>query len=229
MYERCELTGAEFNSIYTGRLYKFLNSTLRHHGFRYEVGLNIDTQTFNPTGSCSKGGLYFCGESNYHLYWNQFGPKVAAIKIPDDARAYVEKDKFKADRLVITEITDFKDVSDRFWINILCKDHRVLKHIKNQTDELCEIAIKHSGHAIRHVTNQTDRLCMQAVQQNGLALQHVKIHTKEIYEAAVKQNGLALQYVDMQTLQLCRLAVQQNRSALQYVNWRFKNSDFTIY
>lgn len=198
MCEYRELSGTEFNSIYTGKLYKFLNSTLRHNGFRYEMGLNIDTQTFNPNGSCSKGGLYFCDESNCYLYWDKFGPKVAVVEIPNDARVYVEKDKFKTDRLILTEIANFSEVSDWFWINILQKDSRVLKHIKNQTDELCKTAIKQNGYCIRYVTNQTKELCMLAVQQNGMALQYVLIHTKEICEAAVEQNSLALEYVKHQ-------------------------------
>lgn len=39
------------------KLYKLTNETEIHNGFKYQDGLNIDTETFNPFGECSKGRL----------------------------------------------------------------------------------------------------------------------------------------------------------------------------
>ena len=87
-----------------------------------------------------------------------------------------------------------------------------------QTDELCKIAVKKNGLALIHVNSPTDEIRKLAIQQTGLALVHMyNGQTDELCELAVQQNGLALQYVRNQTDEICRLAVQQNKDALQYV------------
>ena len=98
-----ELSGAEFNEIYKDKkFYKFLNDDLIHYNFQYGLGLNIDMRPFTPTNRCSKGGLYFCDESNSLCHWKSYGKKLAFIEIPDNARVYVEYFNFKADKLIIT-------------------------------------------------------------------------------------------------------------------------------
>ena len=59
-----EISGAEFNVFYKGtKFYKFLNNNLLHKTVRYQLGLNVDHVKFDPSGTCSEGGLYFCKES----------------------------------------------------------------------------------------------------------------------------------------------------------------------
>ena len=197
-----EYTGNNFNLLHKGiKLYKFLNNDLKHYNFTYQLGLNIDFLPFNPDYECSPGGLYFCDENTYHCHFNGYGHKIALIEIPDDARIYVEENKFKADKLIITDIIDFSDIGDDFWINILSIHGCVLKYIKTQTPAICALA----------------------VYQNGLALTYVDDQTPVICELAVQQNGLALSYVDTdkQTLELCILAVKQNKDAIHYVNAQY--------
>jgi len=93
------------------------------------LGLNIDNKSFNPINTCSEGGLYFFlrDESKCHLYFNQYGVKIANIEISNDAQIYIEEDKFKADKLIISEIIHFNDANDDFWINM----------IKNNGPSLC--------------------------------------------------------------------------------------------
>ncbi len=78
--------------------------------------------------------------------------------------------------------------------------------------------ISHCSFALKHVINQTRELCLAAVRQDGLALQYIRKQTHEICLEAVKQNGLALQYVHKQTKEICLTAVKQNRYALMFVN-----------
>lgn len=191
------LTGSKFNEIYKGlKFYKFLNDELNHRGFRYGLGLNVDSIPFNPTNQCSAGGLYFCKDSDCHLHCMCYGNKLALVRIPDDAKVYVEYCKFKADKLIIDDITDFHNVSDDFWINILQKN----------------------GHALKHIKIQTEKLCKSAVQQNGLALQYVKDQTIEICKLAIQQDGRALQYVNKEfQIELCKLAVYEYGLALHYI------------
>ena len=72
-----------------------------------------------------------------------------------------------------------------------------LKNIKNQTEELSEIAVEKDGMALRFVKNQTNKICELAVKQNGLALQYVKNKKYLICLEAIKQNPMALQYIDI--------------------------------
>jgi len=58
-------------------------------------------------------------------------------------------------------------------------------------------AVKQDWHALRHVKDQTDEICLEAVKQNVHALMYVKDQTDEICLEAVKQNGHALAYVDI--------------------------------
>lgn len=215
-----EVSGEAFNALYgdTG-FYKFLNNDLTHHGFMYKIGLNIDTRQFAPYDTCSEGGLYFCYETDCHLFWQNFGSKLAYVTIPNDARVYIEPDKFKADKLIINHIRDFENVSDEFWIRILFKDTdiSVLQFIKDQTDDICKYAIQQNYSALRFVRDQTDDICRFAIQENSYALQFVRDQTREICIFAVWINGLALQYVINQTDEICRVAIARNGLALQYV------------
>src|SRR3989338_9805218 len=69
-------------------------------------------------------------------------------------------------------------------------------------------------YSLQYVKEQTDEICMVAVQQDGLVLQYVNVQTDEICMAAVQQNGWALAYVTNQTDEICMAAVQQNGQAL---------------
>ena len=212
-----EYSGAEFNKANKGtKFYKFFSDDLIHYRFKYKSGLNVDDVPFNPSKECSKGGLHFCEEHKRHLHYTGYFPKLALIEIPDNARVYIEKDKFKADRLIIKQITNYIN-DDNFWIDLIPDNGLVLKHVKYQTEEICKLAVQQDGYALRYVMNQTYDICKLAVQQYGRALRFVKNRTEELCVLAVKQNGLALEYVPKQTEDICKLAVQQNGLALDYV------------
>ena len=57
-------------------------------------------------------------------------------------------------------------------------------------------AVKQDGYALRHVKEQTPELCLEAVKQNGYALRYVKEQTPEICLEAVKQDRDALDLID---------------------------------
>ena len=50
-------------------------------------------------------------------------------------------------------------------------------------------AVNQDGLALRHVKEQTPEICMVAVTENGDALRYVKKQTPEICRAAVTQDG----------------------------------------
>lgn len=240
-----EISGYEFNRLYKDKtkFYRFLNDNLTHYGFKYVLGLNIDTNEFNPNGDCEKGGLYFCDDYTCYLFCTYYGKKIALIEIPDDSRVWIEHSKCKADRLIITEIIDFVNMPDTFWINIIspksdnfeksncgCGCGYVLQYVKDSkllTENICSLAVKQYPLALEYVPNifKTEEICTLAVKENGLALRFVNDQylTEAICILALQQNIGAFKYVSSQlipnllTEKLLKYAVSQEGNNLKYV------------
>jgi len=134
--------GTEFKEKYNTRFYKVLAKDLTHNGFTYKEGLNIDTVQFTPFGGCIAGGLYFSEEEKVHLYGYVYGNKVATVTIPDDALVYVEEDKFKADKLEISNIHLLED--SKFLYSCIKRNGTAIQHVRDelQTEELCKLAVQ---------------------------------------------------------------------------------------
>jgi hypothetical protein len=216
-----ELSGTEFNKQYPNtNFYKVLNEKCNHHDFQYEHGLNIDTIEFNPTKECSPGGLYFT-EACKLIRWCTCGIYICKVTIPDEARVYIEDNKFKADMIYVdldnkTLIKDFKfESNDIDIIKAVQYDGYALKYVPEnlRTEEICKIAVQQNGYALEYVPIKlrTEEICHLAVQQNGMALQYVpiKLRTEEICHLAIQQTGWALQYVPekLKTEEICHLAI----------------------
>ena len=82
--------------------YKILNEKEYHHGLQYKFGLNVDPKEFNPSGSCSPGGIYFSREDI--LAFLDYGPWIRKVTLPDDVRVYEnpgEPRKCKANKVIL--------------------------------------------------------------------------------------------------------------------------------
>ena len=132
------LTGLKFKEIYGTEFYKILKNDLCHHNFQYVEGENIDTIKFNPSGSCSPGGLYFTNLKNIYYFLN-YGKKVCQVIIDDDSLVYIENENdtnityFKANKIIIKNIQMIN--YDSYLFNTLNKD---------------EIAVMQYGLAIKY-------------------------------------------------------------------------------
>lgn len=86
---------------------KFINKNNNHFGFSYKIGLNQDTNKFNPTGSCRGGGLYFTNYQNAEN-WMHYGIILAPVILCKDAQYYIEPcgTKYKTDKFYIEEFID---------------------------------------------------------------------------------------------------------------------------
>jgi hypothetical protein len=217
------VSGEEFNRIYKGKqLIKLTNIKENHNGFKFHTGLNIDTVAFNPKGECKPGGLYFC-EMDKMISWLNYGdtPMVyyRYVLLPKDSRVYIEKNKFKADKLILTEKKLISDImTEEMWITAIRNSYYLFEYIiNNQTEAICLAAVQKSGLELEYVKDQTEAICLVAAQQNGLALEYVNDQTEAICLAAVQEDGLALIYVKDQTEAICLAAVQKDGLALQYV------------
>jgi hypothetical protein len=104
-------SGKDFNEIYKGRkFHKIISNELQSYGFRYQYGLNIDTEDFYPRGTCQGGGLYFTDEN--HIDNNRhIGDVIVDVTVPDDALVYIEDDKFKANKIIMKNFRDYGQYS----------------------------------------------------------------------------------------------------------------------
>ena len=155
------LSGLEFKAKYGTVFYKVLRSDLMHHGFKYQLGLNVDTNPFNPSGSCQNGGLYFTNIK--HLFeFLDYGQQIAFVEIPDNSQIYIEKDKFKANQIIIKRI-----LSDTEFLELLKTNL-----VKLQSD-ICVYVAK-SGHletlkwARAHGFSWNERTCAYAAANGHL-------------------------------------------------------------
>ena len=214
------LSGADFKKRFADKKFvKLTKRTENHNGFRFTTGLNTDTVAFNPSDECQPGGIYFC-ELEKIGQWVQYDQthcvNYRMIEFPDDARVYVEEDKFKADKLILGEKKDIWS-DEKICELIVSRNGRMLKYVKEPTEKICELAVSQYGLALQYVKKQTEKICELAVFRSGSALQYVKEQTEKICELAVSQNGLALEYVKEQTEKICELAVKQNSIARMYI------------
>jgi hypothetical protein len=171
-----ECSGKRFNWIHKGRkFYKITNSEEDHKGFQYKDGLNVDTIQFYPNEACEAGGLYFSDDVNFVSYL-LYGPHIREVTIPDDARVYSEKDKYKADKIVLGP-------------RCLIEESDVWKDI-----DLCEERVKLNGMVIKYVKNQTDTMQRNAVQKSPGAYMYMVNPTYETQKFIAKHKPFAFAY-----------------------------------
>ena len=153
------LDGKTFNDCYREKqLIKLTNKLENHNGYQFQTGLNIDSNEFNPSGECQRGGIYFCLWEKLSMWLNYSrSPMFYArlVTIPDDAKVWIEKDKFKTDRLILgdrVKIGDLTVWNDSSYCLEACKfDGLVLQYIKNQTPEMCLISVRQNFSALQYV------------------------------------------------------------------------------
>lgn len=218
------LNGKEFKNIFGDIFYKVLNKNLIHWDYKYIDGLNICPQTFNPSGQCSPGGLYFTMLKCMPMWVNYKSAYIVRVQILDDSIVYIENNKFKTDKFQIDlstkcSISKFEYLTDdKFRKLAIEQNYLFLNYIRNQTPELCELAVKNDPFALKHIRNQTFELCEFAVKKDPLVLKYIRNQTSELCEFAVKNNPLVLKFVRNQTPKICELAVENDPFALKYVH-----------
>ena len=95
---------------------------------------------------------------------------------------------------------DTKNEINNFFAKWFVKrDIREFRLVKNQTEEICKVAVQKDGMSLLFVKPEfmTEEICKLAVQQDPGAFQFVKdeLKTEEICKLAVKKYGHNLKYV----------------------------------
>jgi hypothetical protein len=236
--------GEVFNATYSGKkFYKILPESMvsRKNSFKYKEGLNVDVNEFRPKGKCAGYGLYFADGDNIHLYMD-YGTKIAEVKIPDDARVYVESQKFKADKIRLDNIVPLgesklwldwefcyrvvahdpdmmqyiqQNNSIEFWKIMVANDPAIIPKMNEQTPELCKLAaIESNPFNIQYIKDQTLELCKLAIEKNPLSIRHIHDQTEELCMLAVNRKPTSICCISDQTPELCNLAVSKDPFAI---------------
>ncbi len=161
-------TGANFNIITEGRAFvKLTNKDSAHNDFSFFEGINVDSVPFNPHDECTPGGIYFV-EKKYFINWLQYNENtmeyVWDVKIPNDARVYVENYKFKSDRIELYNKRKIEDMD--IWNNMEMKDYKrivkkcplISKYLKTkiQDPEFYKLAVENDNY--NYTVHDGDRL-----------------------------------------------------------------------
>lgn len=177
---------------------------------------------------CYVPNIYICGEPM------EFSPFMFDVKEPTMRGEKISKES----------------INDKYELYKLLLSHNglLLHYIKEQTGELCEIAVKQNGMAIKDVQEEllTYKLYKSAVQNTGLALKYIKNQTQELCQLAVenfvdafefvepefltpelckyavKSDGTLIKYIKNQTYELCELAIEQTQDAYYHIDDEFK-------
>jgi hypothetical protein len=106
----------------------------------------------------------------------------------------------------------------------------LLKYVKNQTEEICLIAVEYEGFMLEYVKNQTEKICLAAVKEFGFALRLVERQTEEICLAALKEdpnsicfvkiklNHHVTEYTKERTKKICLGETVIKKSDIYYIN-----------
>jgi ankyrin repeat protein len=85
------------------KYYKIINKELKHHNMQYREGLNICNEEFNPSGSCTSGGMYFAREDI--LVFLNYGCYLFEVELLEDSRIYEDPcfytKKWKTDKFIL--------------------------------------------------------------------------------------------------------------------------------
>jgi hypothetical protein len=85
------------------KFYKILNKDEYHRGLQYHDGLVEDPISWNPSGSCEPGGIYFASKDI--LAFLDYGPWIREVTIPAGTPIYKDPklgpEKFKAPQVIL--------------------------------------------------------------------------------------------------------------------------------
>ncbi len=117
-----------------------------------------------------------------------------------------------------------------------------LRHVQKPTAEICRWAVQRNPDALKYVDQsctkmtkeETEEICILAIKVNYFALEYLTgrmVEDKEQYfkfcKIAVQTNGYAMKYIDQssegrltteQLYELCKIAVEEDGTSLKYID-----------
>lgn len=232
------ITGKQFNDTYRGiEVVKLTVEDNRHRDIKYEDGVNVLIQQFDPEPICGPGGLYCCFKKDLGKWFN-YGDKIMhniwTVTIPDDAKVVVMYGKIKVDKFILSNMSDLL-THDNFLIAVTEDDWNLCEVPKKyRSYKMCAAAVKNGASALFDVPpeHRTGDLYLIMAENDSYALDYIpeKYVSYEICMAIIRQDGMALNDVPekYQTYDLCTISVKQDGTMLYYVPKEHRDIDMCI-
>ncbi len=93
------------------------------------------------------------------------------------------------------EILNIQNPSEAMWIQALKGDPTLLKKVKEQTLEMCTIAVNKKPDVLRYAQIQTQEMCIKVLQHDPLLLRYVLEPTEAMQRMAVFANRDTLVFI----------------------------------
>lgn len=234
------ITGKQLNKILGPMpLLKFMYDDDIHHGMYYVTGLNEDYLEFDNSDACKSGGIYVTTLDNAQTYCDDYGLYARQVHVPDDAMVYVENDKLKCNKIILSERVLIKEM-----LKVLVKEY--VRKINNDVDKIIDLivgcpvfiqwiddnylseeiycrAIARNDNVFECIDDDkiTHEMRMIAVRQYGGHIGDIeeKDRTSVMILEAIKEDCMAIQYLaeHEQTFDVIMEAVKQDGSVIKYL------------
>lgn len=223
------------------KFFRITNEKELHNGMQYKTGINEDILPFNPTSTCSSGGLYFFADYQMHTYKkyviDPYYIREVTFDGLEDVLIYDEGDKIKANKFILSERELFKDAlkiikptshNVKEFINLNPESINYINNSNLSYTTIVSILNLKNIVGLKYIKPDmiTVSVCYSAILNNGLSLEFVpeEFHTYDICNMACKNNGLALEFVkqslfnENQLNELYLTAVTNNGLALMFID-----------
>lgn len=183
--------------------YKVVNLNFCNKDFTYQLGLNVDTKKFSKHFEYTKkygfegyqyhDGLHFSNaidvlswilifqdaypwDKEFHYnFW------IAVVELCPDAEFFVDdgQTQYRTNKLIVNEFITVDQFVQRLTyeqqLSIIKRSPFTLRLFKQQTHEMCALAIDNAHHCIlEYIINQTPELIIMALSENVNACHYVK-------------------------------------------------------
>lgn len=220
---------------------KMLNINLNHQYFQYNVGENIDTISFDPSGSCKSGGLYFT-TFDYISEFYGHGIYIATIKLCEDANFYIDPEgkKYKTDKFIIEKYELPQTYHFTEWdtwtiINYINNAIHTIGVSIDTRKDICINAVKARCNVFKHIRKefQTLEMCLDVIKEKIFMFEYVNkdLQTAEMCLNVVKSDINLFKYVrqDLQTEAMCLDAVKSNVELFVHVRKDLQTKAMCLY
>ena len=177
--ERSILSGQIFNEFFFGmEMIKIVSEDDKQmYGFKVSDGLNILPLKQVSDTYCS-GGINFCDWENFLMYLKRSydGKYIRKVLVPDDAMIFVDDKEYTSDKLIlskripISELDQWND--EEFCMNAINCDCKFLIYCKCIRPELEFAMVIKNPSNIEYIKNQTEEMHEMAIEQNAYLIRH---------------------------------------------------------
>lgn len=207
-------------------LYRMLNPDMKHYGFQWRVGVNVDPLPWNPKGSCLSGGLYFTtyDQLQFHASYPVDENWIGRITVDDDEPVWQDGDKWKAHKVTLSDVVAVHDLDDLEYFRFISS---TFSSFYNKTSRYADGDLKKEWRQLMHyhpVTMQFARhddwdVCFDLV---GLTKRPEEYDLsrkadKDALLRAASKNGHILKFLPRIDEDIAMRAVKDCGSALRWV------------